>query len=146
MQEQFSIDGRIRRMTFWISSIVFWIASFIHGLLFTDIRFSFTRGEYYHISNPVLFWGLGLIISAWYASKIIRRFQDINKEKEWALFASLPILSMLFPNFFFYTNIGIIMLFGGVIAFLVALGFLGFHPGDSGDNDYGPPPKEGQAI
>jgi uncharacterized membrane protein YhaH (DUF805 family) len=136
----FSFSGRVSRATFWINTLVCGVMSFILDLLFVDVRFSvLTMEERYDISNKPVFYIASLLISVRILSIAARRWQDQDKSGWLAVTLFFPVLSSLFPNFIFYTGLGAFVAIVGSIVLLVAIGFMGFVPGDEGNNQYGAP-------
>ncbi len=143
----FSFSGRVRRMTFWINIVIFGVISFIVDQIFVDVELNmFTLEESYHISNRLVYYLISIVIIIRMLSITVRRWHDQDKGEIWLALAFFPVLTSLFPNLVFYSSVGLFLILAGSIASLVALGVLGFVPGDGGENVYGPPPPEGQWI
>lgn len=143
----FSFSGRVRRVTFWLNMLVCGVVSFILDQLFVDVKFSvFTMEERYDISNKPVYYLASLMIIVRVLSIAARRWQDQDKSGWLAVTLFFPVLSSLFPNFIFYTGLGTFVAIVGSIVLLVAVGFMGFVPGDEGPNSYGSPPEEGVLV
>lgn len=148
MSQFFSFSGRVRRMTFWINVLLFGALGVALQLMFVDMYANWYTGEVTTvISNKPVYYIGSLIVFVRNASIWVRRFHDMNYS--WiapgigiAFFA----LSRFFPNQ--YENLGMATFLTVVmgIASLVMIGFMGFHPGDKGENDYGPAPEDGQWL
>ena len=143
LQSFFGFNGRVNRMTFWINGLICFVATFTLSWMFTTTTTNFATWETsVHISNKPVYY-IAMIIVLWRMASIhVRRWQDQDKAKEGAVLSmASPILAGLFPGL----AGSWIVIFLGLLA-LVGWGFMGFVPGDDGDNDYGPPPPEGQCY
>lgn len=141
----FSFEGRVRRVTFWVNSLVCGVVSFILSYSFVHVSFSFyTMEEQYYISNKPIYYIATILIILRMLSISVRRWQDMNKDGLFAISLFYPVLAALFPNFIFYTGLGNLLMIVGSIVLLVAAGFQGFVPGDHDANSYGPPPEPEQ--
>lgn len=142
MENFFSFDGRVRRVTFWVNLIAMSILNFVITAMFVETWIDWNTGEIEtSINSPVLYYILILIIAVRNLSIAVRRFQDMEKGKEWALLLAPALLSGFFPG-----ALGGFMLVIVSIAGLIYLGYAGFVPGDEGENEFGPAPPEGQYI
>lgn len=147
MESFFSFNGRVRRMTFWINGLLMLVLSAAVSLTFVKTTMNYPFDESYVITNKPVYYVLAAIILLRNASVFVRRFHDQDKGAEWAVAAlAYPVLSAFMPNLTYYTTFGTILTIVGSLAILISLGFLGFVPGDEGENSFGPPPPEGQML
>jgi uncharacterized membrane protein YhaH (DUF805 family) len=143
----FSFEGRVRRMTFWINTLVCGLISFILSFAFTETRFSmYSLETEYIVTNKPIYYVATLVIIVRSLSVAARRWQDQEKPGGLAVTLLYPVLISLFPNFILNTGLGVFIAVVGSIVLLVAVGFMGFVPGDDGENMFGPPPVEGQIL
>lgn len=144
----FSFDGRVRRSTFWINTLVLWAISWIMSLAFVDTYLSpYTWEVETHISNKFFYYLIAFVIAGRQLSISVRRWHDIDKSGSWAALGAFPVLVSLFPTLASpASEFGSFILVIVALVTLHALGMQGYVPGDEGSNDYGSPPVEGQIL
>lgn len=146
MAQYFGFEGRVRPMTFWVNAILLAIINVIVSFLFVDVYLSWGTGGYQvHISNPPMYYLITFALLWRFTSIAVRRFQDQEKEKEWAALLVPGFLLALFPAWQ-YTAIGPFVVLVAAVCGFIAVGFLGFHPGDQGVNTFGEAPEDGQLF
>jgi len=143
MEEFFSFDGRVRRMTFWVNAVACGVVTFLLNLTMVEQRFDWERGFYTHISAWPIYYLVTIVVMARVYSIAARRFQDAGMERTW-IWLLIPIsIVQLIPSLA-NTGFGAFLSLIGVACAYVASGFLGFHPGDDEENAFGPVPEQGQ--
>lgn len=113
----FSFEGRIGRLSFWLGSLV---QTFILAIPIASHAAIAARagGGYPPAGQLLAVWGLTLLVMVWVGLALqTKRWHDRGKSGWWWLIGMVPVIGNLWV--------------------LVELGFL---PGTSGDNVYGPPP------
>ncbi len=137
----FSFEGRVPRAVFWVNGLIFAAINVIMSLVFVETYVSpFTLETHTDISYRPLYFALSLVVGVRWLSVVARRWHDLNKSGWLAIIVLGPVFGMFFPGVAAQVIFSLVI---GLTMF-VALGFLGFVPGEDGDNDYGPPPDEGQ--
>lgn len=144
----FSFDGRVRRSTFWINTLVIWAICWTMSLVFVDTYLSPYSWEFEtHISNKLFYYLIAFVIAGRQLSVSVRRWHDIDKSGSWASLGTFPVLVTLFPTLASpASGFGAFVYVVALLATLHALGMQGYVPGDEGENEYGPPPVEGQIL
>jgi len=110
----FSFKGRIRRSTFGIRLIAFYIGVFISYFLisigtilaieiFATILPESTPGVGVFILLILLFI-LYLIVFIAYIMQIVKRLHDLDKEEIWAILIFVPLVSVIFLLYLIFTD------------------------------------------
>jgi uncharacterized membrane protein YhaH (DUF805 family) len=110
MNELFSTDGRISRLTFWKFFGVFYVLGAIVGLISERSNSTAIRGVLGLLMLPLMIIGIFVQIKRWH---------DRDKSGWWVLINFVPC-----------------------IGFFWALIELGFLPGTTGENRFGPDPLQ----
>ena len=156
----FSLHGRIRRLQFWLGTLVVVIASIPITITLAVLGFSFQdalenanqTGE----TGPLLMsFFIGLVANLplqWVSFSIaVKRFHDLGRSGRWALYffiAQIAFSIVLVLSHAITANPSSIHILIGLISIFLALAYiiyLGFFPSDPGDNEYGAGPRHGPA-
>ena len=160
--------GRARRKEYWMFLLFNYIISFIIGTVYyIGVMFQafakFSSGEMYNMALSGLYFGTGWVfvifcIMMAYSlavllptlAVIVRRLHDIGRKGTWLwlLIVPIPLYCILFFNLY---SLWIVITVGLIcciysLAITVLYIVLGCIDGQKGENQYGPNPKEVEAM
>lgn len=118
----FGFNGRMARSAWWLTHLGSY-AAYLAALIVTAFVADFVPPDAAGWANILVVW-LGFVAIVWMEIATgVRRLHDIEMSGWFYLLAFIPVLGLFF-----------------------VLVVLGFTPGMSGPNRYGPPPKPGAAA
>ena len=130
----FSFNGRLNRKPFIIRNIVSIFIILILTIAIIIPLYGLQNAENFNLSVPYF---VILFISIWfYLANMNRRFQDMNKGKEWTIILFILYIVGLLLDLAQYTSFSLVLSSVSFVFFI----YLCAKKGTVGPNKYGPDP------